>query len=161
MDARSYATQFGARPMFERTAHMMPILQRLEGIVAVGPDGIEPRRYDTRRCKGETGDPTMSAALFKTEVAARIYADAVARHTELAAWKSDVLQLLGGIGAALGGGYAQCLELRYIDGQGWHEVAEGMGCTPRHVRRMVGTACDWVDAVGWARACAGQGVAVQ
>lgn len=159
MDARSYATQCGTRAMFERTAHMMPVLHRLESVVVVGPDGIEPRRWDTRHCKGETGNPTMSAALFKAEVAVRIYADAVARHSELIAWKRDVLHLLDGIAAALGGHYAECLKLHYIDGRDWREIAKGMGCTPRHARRMAGAACDWVDTVGWARACAGQGVA--
>ena len=151
--------QFGTRSMFVRTAHLMAELHRVESVITAGVDGIEPRRYDTRHCKGETGDPTMSAALFKAEVAVRIYDNAVTRHKELTDWIGDVLHLLDGIGAALGSGYAECLERHYIDGHDWHEIAEDMGCTPRHARRMAGTACDWVDTVGWARACAGQGVA--
>lgn len=159
MDARAFQTEYGARAFFGRTAQVVRDMHRAEGIVIAGVDSIAPRRADMRRCKGETGDPTMSAALFKAEVATRIYADACARYTESVAWIGDALHLLNGVRLALGTGYAACLELRYIDGLEWREVAKETGCTPRHARRMRDTACEWVDTVGWVNACAGVGVA--
>ena len=54
---------------------------------------------------------------------------------------------------------ADVLELRYLRGLGWDDVAAELGVSRRTAIRWRDELCDWVDAHGWARARDGVGMA--
>ena len=62
------------------------------------------------------------------------------------------LAVIAGVKRQLGQAYGAVLELRYVDGLRWEEVAEQAGASRRTCLRWHGVALDYVDSVGLDRA---------
>lgn len=78
---------------------------------------------------------------------------------ELEAQVGDGLAVIEGVRRGLGDRYADVLDARCVDALSWDDAAFEVGCSKRSAMRRYDTACDWVDAVGLARARAGEGMA--
>lgn len=108
------------------------------------------------------GDPTANAAVYRADVLAERLDEARREIESCEEVIGGALELIAGIGAALGGRgapYADVLELYYIDLMTWGDVANELGCSDRYCRMLRNVALDWVDAVGLPRARGGEGIA--
>lgn len=68
--------------------------------------------------------------------------------------------LIDGVRRAFETPWWRALDLYYIDGLGWPEVADEMGVSERTCRKWRDAALDWLDFVGDANARRGMGRAV-
>lgn len=91
------------------------------------------------------GKPTEARALW-------LVCDAPAMAQRLES-ERDRLQWLIGCGLqlcqllrdGLGDAYGEAVEGHYIDGGRWADVADSIGCSESHAKRLGGVALDWID----------------
>lgn len=104
---------------------------------------------------GTIGDPTgsMALAIIKAE------RECSERLASLDAFIAGGVELIAGISAALGDEYGAIMSCYYIRAEPWDKVAQNVSRSRRSCINMRDTALDWVDAVGFARAREGKGVA--
>ena len=69
----------------------------------------------------------------------------------------EALGLIDGVRRAFETPWWRVLELYYIDGMAWQDVAADMGVNEKTCRRWRDAACDWLDFVGEASARMGRG----
>lgn len=106
---------------------------------------------------GGHSDPTASAAVALDGESER----AEMLHLELCRSQDMVgygLAMVGGIRKAMGDGYADAMEMRFLDGAeaaemrgrrlAWREIAEELGVSEATVLRRYEVVCDWMDDVG-------------
>lgn len=102
---------------------------------------------------GVPGDPTARQAEWATDGR-----QAMAR--ELDACErcvGEALALIEGVRRAIAAPWWRVLDAHYIDRQTFEEVAEALGVDRRTCMRWRDAACEWVDAMGFARAKMGEG----
>ena len=106
--------------------------------------------------KNSVGDPTASRAMWRVE-------DLVDLEREMGSCQEAVgeaLKLIDGVRRAFETPWWRVLELYYIDGMAWQDVAEVVGVDVRTCYRWRNSACDWMDFVGEANARMGRGRAL-
>ena len=83
---------------------------------------------------------------------------------DLAALALDVLYgregETGGISRVAGSATADAMALRFVDGNDWADVAEGVHYSVRSCQRMCEAGIDLCDALGWERVIRGEGRAI-
>lgn len=135
-----------ARDYFEDVSRAVREHRRAELLLEFGP---EP---------GAGGGPCDPSA--GGPVVARLVSDEMAREV-MAATEDEIgraLAVVGGLRRVFSR-KADVLELHYVDLMGWEDVAGELGVGRATAMRWRDELCDWVDAVGWARAREGVGFA--
>lgn len=105
--------------------------------------------------RGHYSDPTASNAVAVIRRAERLRNEL----DELDHVINQAASIVRGASQALGDKYARALQLRYLDGLLWADVAEKLGVSRETARTWTSVAFDWADSVGPVRACAGVGFA--
>lgn len=116
--------------------------------------GCGSPRLGPHGTSGGQSDPVYAGALRR--MAARGRLDALLRErADLEATVGDCMAVIHGMERALGEPTARTMELRYVDGLPWSEVASELGVTERTALRRRSVAVDWLGDVGMAAARAG------
>ncbi len=105
--------------------------------------------------KNAIGDPTGSAALWRME-------DLVDLEREMDACQDAVgeaMRLIDGVLVAWGRRSAEVLELYYIDGMSWGDVADEVGRSKHWVRSHAQMLCEWIDSMPPQNVRDGKGIA--
>lgn len=135
-----------AREYFDAVARAAAELRAAQLVVEFGP----VRGDGCGRSDPSSGGPTAAQAAAVIEAQRRVDActDTI----------GDALALITGLRMVYSR-KADVLELHYVDRLSWPDVGAELGVSDRTAKRWRDELCDWVDAVGFARARAGVGIA--
>lgn len=135
--------QGGARPFFETVRRGVSRLDDVTRELDALKDGM-PTGGGHASGSG-IGKPTEARALWlvcDAPVMAQRLEDERDRLTYVIGRGLVLVELLR---VGLGGTYADAVERHFVDGMRWADVAEAMGYSESHAKRLGGVALDWLD----------------
>lgn len=138
---------FGAARAAAARIEELRFLCEMDGPPSGGDGGPGP--------KNAVGDPTGSAAQWRIE-------DLVDLEREMDACQDAVAEamvLIDGVLVAWGRKSAEVLELYYIDGMSWADVADEVDRSKTWVRSHAQVLCEWIDSMPPKNVRAGKGSA--
>ena len=132
-----------SRAFFAAVTHAAARLEDIERELKEGPDSMPHGGGSVRG--GGIGNPTESRAIWLVTEGAAWERRLVDERERLTYMVGCALVLVAYVRDGLGEAYADVLDARYVDDAEWHEVAERVGYSERHVKRVGYVALDWLD----------------
>lgn len=132
-----------SRAFFAAVTHAAARIEDIERELKEGPDAMPHGGGSVRG--GGIGNPTESRALWLVTEGAAWEQRLVDERERLTYVVGCALVLVAYVRDGLGDAYADVLDARYVDDMEWHEVAERVGYSERHAKRVGYVALDWLD----------------
>ena len=133
------------RQRFEQTRDDVKRLHDVQLKIMFDCDDWQPPRI---RARNEKSDPTAARACYNVDELSVKLAALRAEETELLERIGLALRIIHGIRRGLGDKYADVIELRYIDGMKWKDIAKDYEIPRSTGHELISVACDWVDSIG-------------
>lgn len=132
-----------SRAFFAAVTRAAVRLEEIERELKEGPDAMPYGGGGVRG--GGIGNPTESRALWLVTEGAAWEQRLVDERERLTYVVGCALVLVEYVRDGLGETYADVLDARYVDEMEWHEVAERVGYSEPHAKRLGYVALDWLD----------------
>lgn len=141
-----------ARDTFEKAREASSRIEELHRLI----EEARPPSSGAGGPSGGFGDPTARLAAYALEAVP----DMLRELEACEGCVGEALELIDGVRRAFETPWWRVLELYYIDGMAWQDVAETIGVNEKTCRRWRDSAFDWLDFVGEANARMGRGRAL-
>ena len=130
-------------------------LTRVRQALSLGADGIERLKRSNNSARPLYSNPTLNAAIWLSDSAPKAIRRLRDRECELIEIVNDGRTLIEGVKSALGDKYACILTLCYVRGLQYKEVESILGFSCATIKRYKAIAINYMDSVGYYRACKG------
>ena len=145
----------GARAAMKQVQNAAQELVRVRQALSLGADGIERQKYPNNSAKPLYSNPTLSTAIWLSDSAPKAIRRLRDRECELIEIVNDGRTLIEGVKKALGDKYACILTLCYVRGLQYKEIESMLGFSHASIARYRAIALNYMDSVGYYRACQG------